>query len=557
MAVSIAFRFVAGRYHATPFGHHVNEGLIEWPPSPWRLLRALLSVGYTSGIWSGDDAPPDFANSLIKSLAEELPGYCLPPIIGTHTRHYMPVGVLDGKRGIEKTTLVFDTWARIEQPEHQPLIATWPDTVLGPAERQMLGRLVNQLNYLGRSESWVQASVLAEDETVPESNCVPEGRDGSPERGYEQVSLLAPQSASDYNTWREKQLEEALKEFRLSSARKPSKTLLNKRMKAVQPYPDDLLDCLQKDTNWLRAHGWSQPPGSRRTFYWRPGNTLSVRGTPPKPRAAAASVQAVLLSLTNASRNDHALPSVTRALAQAELLHQTLVGIAARRTGSAPAVLTGRDDSGKPLAGAHEHTHILPLDLDQDGHLDHMLIWAPMGLGARSQAAIRAARRTYQKGGVEPLRLAVAGMGEMGDFASLPGQYGESVRKILGPGSYWQSATPFVPGRYLKKRGKNTLQGQVLAELRSRRFPGPVAVHQLAPSRGAAAAAQLVAEPWGGESDWRHFRHFVLSRHPGRPQPPVPLGFAIGLEFSKPVEGPLAIGYGSHYGLGLFQRAEY
>ena len=31
---AVALRFLAGRFHATPWGHHVNEGVPEWPPSP-------------------------------------------------------------------------------------------------------------------------------------------------------------------------------------------------------------------------------------------------------------------------------------------------------------------------------------------------------------------------------------------------------------------------------------------------------------------------------------------------------------------------------------------
>ena len=556
MAVSIAFRFISGRYQATPFGHHVNEGLIEWPPSPWRLLRALLSVGYTSGIWS-HEGPTDVARSLVQHLAAELPSYCLPPVIGTHSRHYMPLGVLDKQRGVEKTTLVFDAWARIERPEQHPLVAVWPGTVLNTVEKQMLILLVSRLNYLGRSESWVRACVITEDESVPEINCFPEGRVANPGRGSEQIALLAPESASDYLTWRNAQVEAALKNLSLPTARRPAKALLNGRKRAIQPYPEDLIDCLQKDTNWLRSQGWNRPPGSRRVFYWRPCDTLAIQRPQPRSQVAAARVRAILLSITNASRNDHALPPVKRTLAQAEILHRTLVGIADKRSGGATRVLTGRDESGNPLGGAHEHAHIVPLDIDQDGHLDHVLIWAPMGLGGSSQSAVRSARRTYQKGGMEPLRLSVAAMGEVSDFTALPGKYGASIRQICGPASHWHSVTPFVPGRYLKKRGKNTLHGQILAELRSRGFPEPVAVHLLAPRRGAAEATRHVAASWGRGSDWHKFRHFVLTRRPGRPQPPVPLGFAIGLEFSKPVEGPLAIGYGSHYGLGLFRRVEH
>lgn len=42
--IAISFTFLAGRYHATPWGRHVNEGAVEWPPSPWRILRALVAV---------------------------------------------------------------------------------------------------------------------------------------------------------------------------------------------------------------------------------------------------------------------------------------------------------------------------------------------------------------------------------------------------------------------------------------------------------------------------------------------------------------------------------
>ena len=44
--IAIKLRFLAGRFHATPWGRHVNEGVVEWPPSPWRLLRALAATFY-------------------------------------------------------------------------------------------------------------------------------------------------------------------------------------------------------------------------------------------------------------------------------------------------------------------------------------------------------------------------------------------------------------------------------------------------------------------------------------------------------------------------------
>ena len=451
MSLSLAFRFVAGRYHATPFGHHVNEGLIEWPPSPWRILRALISVGYTSGVW-GKEGPSSAARGFIEKLSAEPPSYRLPPALGAHSRHYMPIGTLNPQK-TEKTTLVLDTWARVDDEE---MVANWSDVHLQEDESAVLNDLAQCLNYLGRSESWVACRMMGEGEQMPEVNCSPEDA-RRPGRGWEQVVLLAPVGAADYAAWRAEQVRKALVDLPLPAGRKPSKELRNQREKAVAPFPCDLLDSLQRDTDWWRSYGWNQPPGSRRVFYWRPTHAIAVGApkarpsTPPKRR-----VKAMLLSLANANRNDHALPPVIRTLPQAELLHRALVSVAAKaaKNGQAPPELTGRDQHRRPLQGPHAHAHVNPLDLDGDGHLDHVLIWATMGLGDEAQAAIRAVRRTFTKGGIEPLRLALAGKGDLRDLIRLPDEHGRRLAAIVGPAMTWQSATPFVPPRYLKARGK-------------------------------------------------------------------------------------------------------
>ena len=549
MPPSLAFRFLAGRYHATPFGHHVNEGLIEWPPSPWRLLRALISVGYTSSAWAGA-GPSTVARSLIEKLAADLPRYYLPPTVGAHSRHYMPTGVLDPKTKREKTTLVFDTWARIKDQE---MTVIWSKVRLDDAERSVLNVLVERLNYLGRSESWVKGRVMEESERTPESNCFPENVGTTPGRGWEQVTLLAAVSASDFDNWRTEQLDGALADLPLRDGKAPSETLLRKRAEAAVPFPVDLLDCLQKDTTWLRSKGWSQPPGSRRVHYWRRSDAVAV-GAPQATRTIRSGqrVQAMLLSLTNASGNNHALPPVTRTLPQAESLHRTLVGIAAGN-GVPPPELTGRDDDRRPLRGPHEHAHVNPLDLDGDGHLDHLLVWAPGGLGADTQAAVRAARRT--KGRVEPLRLAVAAAGDLVDLVRLPGVYGHRIARMLSDGATaWQSVTPFVPPRHIKVRGKNTLEGQIHAELRSRGLPAPAAVRRLRPGpvQDGEHRQSDGAVTEECERAWSRFRYFVLSRQHG-PLAPILCGFAIRLEFERPIPGPVALGYGSHFGMGLFE----
>ena len=136
--------------------------------------------------------------------------------------------------------------------------------------------------------------------------------------------------------------------------------------------------------------------------------------------------------------------------------------------------LTGRDEQGRPLQDCHRHAHILPVDLDGDGHLDHLIVHAPMGLGEAAQRAIRTLRRTWTKGGVGELQLALAGSGSLDVLRSLPTPLDSRIEQLLGPphgARVWVSTTPFVPPRFLKRRGANTLRGQINAELASRGFP--------------------------------------------------------------------------------------
>ncbi|MBP7864682.1 MAG: type I-U CRISPR-associated protein Cas5/Cas6 [Acidobacteria bacterium] len=479
-------------YHATPWGHHVNEGLIEWPPSPWRLIRALICVGYAKGLWGGG-GPPAHVRRLFDKLAGDLPVYSLPGAIGTHSRHYMPQARF--KNGREETTLVFDTWARID---HGALAVSW-NVDLDEEERPLLAALAEKLGYLGRAESWVEAKLAREGETVPESNCFPGSSPPGP--GWEQVPLLAPlPGEAAYAGWRREAVEALLAGFaegaESGKAGRENKKLLEQREKALEPYPSDLLDALQKETAWMRNFGWNQPPGSRRVFYWRRRDAFRV-GAPVEGRAPyPPPVKAMLLSMATRTGNRQALPSVIHSLIQGERLHKALVAVA----GEHNRALSGCDEDGRPLHSRHEHAHFLPLDLDGDGHLDHFVVWAPMGLDGLAQRAVRAVRKTYAKN-VESLHLALAAScNEMSELLALEGRYGDGLRALLGGiggATEWVSRTPFVPPRHLKPRGKNSLEGQIAAELASRRFPVPSDI--------------VVIDPHADPDGLRH-RHFTRLR---------------------------------------------
>ncbi len=539
---TLLLRFPGRRYHATPWGHHVNEGLIEWPPSPWRMLRALLAVGYSACGWPGNvgqpwrSSPPEPARSLILELASVAPRYCLPPAVGAHSRHYVPMA--DFKNGQERTTLVFDTWAQIDDGE---LAVTW-DIDLDEPQSGLLALLAHRLNYLGRSESWVQARLATSAEVAALThNCLPCSDATPSEPGWEQIALLAPEGPQAYAVWRDAGLDRVL--AALPAVARPKAAAARReaeRDSARQMFPPDLLACMQVDTSWLRQYGWSQPPGSRKLLYWRRADALSATPSAPRDSRLRVAVRCVLLSMASQTLNNHALPSVTRGLPQAELLHRQVLSTFGKLDASRHSrVLSGCDASGQPLRGQHGHAHLLPLDLDDDHHLDHILVWAPDGLPAVEQDALRLLRATFTKGGIGALRLAWVGSGDLADLISMPAPWGQTLQRSVGPSTDWISATPFVPPRFLKPRGANSLEGQVHAELKSRGLPAPVSVEFIDPQHNEHA---------------RRLRHHIRVRRFG-PIPPVDASYTLRLRFVAPVTGPLCLGYGGHFGLGRFEHS--
>jgi CRISPR-associated protein Csb2 len=495
----------------------------------------LIACGYSTLGWT---EVPDAGRRLVESLAATLPSFHLPPAVVAHTRHYMPYGVLD--KGREKTTLVFDAWADVGEGE---LLIGWP-AELDAESRSLLSTLVGNLNYLGRSESWVLADEVRAPDDAQGWNAYPHVEGTRPEQGWEQVSLMAAESRGEYERWRLGAVLRAMEALpKTTGKRAADKKLIALRAEKEAPYPLDLTVCLQMDTAWWKSHGWSQPPGSRRVLYWRKSDSLTV-GPPVVRRAAEPrSVGFFLLALSTPSGRQGGLPARTRVLPQAEMLHRSLVSLAGRGHPAHCPELTGRDSSGQPLAG-HRHAHILPLDLDRDGRLDHVLLHAAMAFGGLAQRAVRSLSRTWSKGGVAELSVAIAGHGQNLDvLRGLRPPLNLGIESVLGPAGgtrRWRSATPFVPPRFLKRRGVNSLEGQIAAELLSRFLP--------------PASVQLVR--WADADDTTsRLRHCVRVRRPPAPPPPLDVGFIVHLEFETPVEGPIAIGYGCHFGLGLFEAS--
>jgi CRISPR-associated protein Csb2 len=153
MATTLAVRFPLGRYHANPWDRSVNEGAVEWPPSPWRILRALLATWHTR--WPS--LPSDTISGLIGALAEP-PSYRTPPAWPGHTRHYLPG--LDHKKGeTGHTDLTLDPFLFLG-PDDELLVRWTAD--LTSEQRAAVAKLAELMPYLGRAESVCEARLLDE-----------------------------------------------------------------------------------------------------------------------------------------------------------------------------------------------------------------------------------------------------------------------------------------------------------------------------------------------------------------------------------------------------------
>jgi len=160
MSLTLAVRFPAGRYHASPWDRTPNEGVTEWPPSPWRICRALVSTRYQR--WPALD---DRVFHSVLRLLTSPPSYRTPEVGAGHSRHYLP-DASHRTSAREHTDLTLDPFLAVDPSAE--LLVRW-DAIATPEERETLAKLAEQVPYLGRSESVCQMRLHLDELSVDES----------------------------------------------------------------------------------------------------------------------------------------------------------------------------------------------------------------------------------------------------------------------------------------------------------------------------------------------------------------------------------------------------
>lgn len=233
-------------------------------------------------------------------------------------------------------------------------------------------------------------------------------------------------------------------------------------------------------------------------------------------------------------------PPVTDTLVLGELARRSAMARYGRLTArGVSAALSGKDASGRPLQG-HRHAAYLPTDEDCDGHLDHLTVWTPCGLQPLEVQALASLRELNPGRGFQVVRCRSLAICSLRDLPrGLPPHFRTS--------RFWRSFTPFLPTRHPKRsrdgrpkrrpdgRQVDGVEDQIVRGLALRDYPAPDSI------------THLSCGPQGIE--WRAFQ-CRREGGGGRRGPLPPVG--VRLVFPEPVAGPLFLGYGCHFGLGLF-----
>ncbi len=198
--------------------------------------------------------------------------------------------------------------------------------------------------------------------------------------------------------------------------------------------------------------------------------------------------------------------------------------------------LIGKDwdedaDRYRPSKG-HQHAHFLPTDEDGDGRLDHLTVYAPCGLNNDDLGALGQIRSVKRPKNLPSVRLVLTGLGNAEDFRSV---------SVFRKSRVWTSVTPFsLPnfpnrGRGKPPRPRDLPEAQLAMELRRRGLPEPVRIER---TDGYATEARPLVR-------WLEF-YAKRKEMTGKGL----CGFEI--EFETEIAGPITVGFGSHFGLGLF-----
>ena len=567
MGTGILIQFLTGRYHANPWNHQVNEGIAEYPPSPWRILRALVAAYYRLV----SPPPQEDLCQLVTSLAQYLPNYILPEYTTGHTRHYMPIW----KEGKVTTTKVFDSFVVFPGGAFSldaVVKVVWQDLELNQKDKALLALLCREVNYLGRAESWVEMQVIDNDidgkNIADICNAFPAQKGKQLNLEHERVKVLVPLSALE------------MQGFLAAVAILPQP----KKGKTTWKVPTDILSALSLDINNLHSQGWNGIPGARWVTYILQTPSRFIAQQPTEVDFLEQNKQPNFARFALAS---NVLPSVKEAVSLGERFRQALMAWSRDSLDRPAIVFSGRkplndiqsknddieskselNNSNNYLEG-HQHAWYLP-SVNHQGKIDHVVVYAASGFDySQAVPALKNLSKIWGSEGFD-IQTVLVNLGQVEDYATNNWQL-DAKYTVVGQSRFWRSLTPMVLPRYpkcyrngVKKFLTNTdfqIDGpedqalRLLKNLKHLFIPTDCVKQALgtwlclnAPD-GSLIVKVRCCEQGVTQFRWQTFQR---CRYHGDGRKSSQRGYWLEIEFASSRYGPIALGYAAHFGLGVF-----
>lgn len=535
--LGLRLTFPWGRYYAHPWG--LNPARLreaEWPPSPWRLLRALASGWFRA---HGGQAPTPELVTLLESLGKELPDIAIGPASFAQTVHWQPnFGAADKD---DKATA---TYKRTRHENHfvataSPVFFHWKNLVL---DEKLLGGILLHVGYFGRAESLCRLEPVNNDEIPLDGWCQPCLHDGRPIRRIAEncrdVFCPDPQNFQVADLWSRRAGRDE------SNPDNPPPHLVEDLL-AHQPLPDG--------AQWV---SYEMPEG------W-PGRWIVrvAKSTRRKVTALPAPRIAHYLRFSLQCR----IPiSLKFTVPLAEQFRRKALGLFGRANDGAVSFALSGHNRPEDVQGEHQHAFYLPLGTDRTHPdlLNELHVWCPYGFTQAEVEALMCVDCLDWGDGKYPVRPVLMAISN-----AAPEGCPISTGQISG--RVWRSQTPFVPPRYFyrgnlhgaKLKAKDAPEQQLIQCLQRAGIDVSGEIRRLTVNGTAQQSIppltdwDIVRTPEGEDASLTD--SVVTAVH-------VPTGATktkkirrIGLFFEVTFDVPVtfhvpALGHSSHFGLGLF-----
>ena len=512
MRVVLKQTFPLGRFHANPwrmFPFEDPHG--EWPPSPWRLLRAILARSHQLEREHGVRCQP-WRDSLMRAFCTSTFGWRLPPFSwrGPGLRQYQPATFewdppsrtkkvkgnpvnIPGEKKY-RPTLVRDNFWLVDRSGTDPSSGMvwwildgerWSD-----GDFNWLDASLDRMTYFGRAEAITEIQRV---EKMPKDihvNCVLEQ---NPSSGS--VPVLVP--------------------------------TVGATLEQVQAVTDD-----------PSVKNSTVPPGARWLHAKRPIRPqVKLRRSSPRTRKPTRLIQFAIGVRVSPPRESVVV--LTQRF-RGRVIREFLGGSWSRANAEqreTVRLLAGKEADGAPLRD-HRHPHArFGILFDQEtGKAARLLVWRDQPFtNDEQQAVLNAAEREL------PLSFAKAGTRDpwsvrlvpLDSQVPPPNGFGEQAWRC------WRTVTPYIPPRYAYDRKGRVRAGE-----------SPEEQLRLELTRQKYDTSGLTIQMDNRDVEWTRVHR--PRRHRDDPTNTERRGYQVSLTFDRSVRGPISLGYSSHFGLGLF-----